>query len=149
MRVTRFDHAAVTVSSTQAALEFYVGVLGMRVVEAHELPTDKISTAFGLPGASGRSTRLAAGGDEVLFDIMEMTSDHGPATPPSIARVGTGHVAFEVEDLDGMLEHVRAAGGRPFSEPVRFDLNDGGAVVVCFLRDPDGNIVELSETVDS
>ena len=40
MKVKAFDHVAVTVSDSQKALEFYVGKLGLKQVEQHQLEGD-------------------------------------------------------------------------------------------------------------
>ncbi|MCC7495773.1 MAG: VOC family protein [Fimbriimonadaceae bacterium] len=57
--------------------------------------------------------------------------------------VGFKHLAFEIDDLDARHAALTAAGHQPGA------LIDCGALVpglrICFLRDPDGNIVELLE----
>ena len=60
MKVKAFDHVAITVSDTERALEFYVGKLGLRQVEQHQLEGEKCDMAGGMQGSRAQSTRLAA-----------------------------------------------------------------------------------------
>ena len=95
MKVTTFDHMAVTVSDTERALEFYVGKLGLRLAENHQLEGDKVDEANGLQGARAQSTRLLAPeSPDVLIDLLEYYVPEGqthitpmvrwgPATSPS------------------------------------------------------------------
>ena len=72
MKVRTFDHMAVTVSDTERALEFYVGKLGLRLAENHQLEGDKVDEANGLQGARAQSTRLLAPeSPDVLIDLLE------------------------------------------------------------------------------
>lgn len=57
--------------------------------------------------------------------------------------VGFKHLAFEVEDLDAAVADLRADGIEP--DPII----DCGSIVpglrICFLRDAEGNIIELMQ----
>ncbi len=68
------------------------------------------------------------------------------ANPPTVSRdderpvneAGYSHVCFETDDVEADLALAIAAGGRPHST-----VQDLGTARVGYLRDPDGNIVEL------
>lgn len=57
--------------------------------------------------------------------------------------VGFKHLAFQVDDLDGTVARLVAAGVS--SDPVINCQAMAAGLRVCFLRDPDGNILELME----
>jgi len=144
MKVTKLDHLAITVADTARSLEFYVGLLGLEQVEQHDLPSESIDTVFGLSGASGRSTRLCAPGTrEILIDIMEMYSPI-PGDVAPLGSLGGCHFALTVDDVFAATAELRAKGVPFLSDPVTFHVT-GGSVTVCFLRDPDGNFVELMQ----
>jgi len=144
MQVRRLDHLAITVADTARSLAFYVDLLGLEQVEQHELPSSSIDTVFGLSGASGRSTRLCAPGTrEILIDIMEMDSPI-PGSVAPLGALGGCHFALTVDDLATVVTDLRGKGVVFLSDPVTFHLTDG-SVTVCFLRDPDGNYVELMQ----
>jgi glyoxylase I family protein len=145
MQVRALNHIAVTVSDTQRSLDFYVGMLGLVQVEQHHLPMSSIDTVFGLTGASGTSTRLQVPGQpDILIDIMELSgAQEGTAVQP-LGSMGSTHMAFTVDNLDEVVAELKAKGVSFISDPVTFHLTDGSVTVV-FMRDPDGNHVELEE----
>ncbi|MEX1126236.1 MAG: VOC family protein [Acidimicrobiia bacterium] len=145
MRVKTFDHVAVTVSNTERALEFYVGQLGLRQVEQHQLEGASVDEANGLEGARAQSTRLQApGSPDILIDLLEYFEPEAHAQVTPMGSVGSCHFAIVVDDLPGAVAELRNKGVSFISDPVNFKLTEG-SVSVCFCRDPDGNYVELME----
>ena len=63
------------------------------------------------------------------------------ADPHWLGNPGTGHVAFLVDDLDAELERLTTAGVD--IEMPGFHPGGRSDVYVAFVRDPDGNHVEL------
>jgi glyoxylase I family protein len=61
------------------------------------------------------------------------------------SRVGAAHVCFEVDDVRGAYSTLRADGVEFISEP---HTDDAGTQWV-YMRDPDGNVVELIEEPSS
>ena len=145
MKVKAVDHLAVTVSDTERSLEFYVGKLGLRQVEQHQLEGEKCDEAGGTNGASAQSTRLAAPDTpHILLDLLEFFEPPGNKHITPMGSVGSCHFALTVEDLDASVDALRAQGVEFISGPVNFELTEG-SVSVCFCYDPDGNLVELME----
>ncbi len=54
------------------------------------------------------------------------------------------HVAFQVRDIDSLIEQLRAKGVGIETEPFQI-----GHERIAFLRDPDGYLIELNETTSS
>ena len=90
--------------------------------------------------------------DEAVNYFLGLPDQDGPeleltynfAAPAGGYDIGTGygHVALTVEDLDGTLEHLAGQGLEPERPP--YTVREGGSRL-CFVRDPDGYRVELSE----
>src|ERR687887_1020966 len=74
-------------------------------------------------------------------DRLELTVNVGREEPYEIGT-GYGHIALTVDDLDGTLERLAAAGIEPERPP--YTVSKGGSRL-CFVRDPDGYRVELIE----
>lgn len=55
-----------------------------------------------------------------------------------VSDLGYSHVAFEVEDLDDAFARAVSLGARPHGPP-----EDLGRARAAYLRDPDGNVIEL------
>jgi lactoylglutathione lyase len=78
-----------------------------------------------------------------LFDRREQLEQLGGGAEPS----GEGDRAaliFEVEDVDATLREVRGRGAPVAAEPA--DRSDWG-IRVAYVRDPDGNLIELNQPI--
>ena len=71
------------------------------------------------------------------------------STPRLVNEPGFGHIAFAVADVPKAREAVLAAGGAPVGEVVTLHLATGAHVTWCYVRDPEGNIIELQAVVPS
>ena len=124
----RILHTMLRVGDLKRSIDFYTGVLGMRLLRTTDRPEQKYSLAF------------VGYGDESDGAVLELTYNHG------VERydLGTayGHVAIEVPDAAAACAAVRAKGGSVTREagPVK-----GGSTVIAFVQDPDGYKIELIE----
>ena len=123
MRVDRLDHLVLTVASIEATVTFYTQVLGMDVV------------TFG----SGR-TALAFGTSKI--NLHEAGQEFEPkALRPT---PGSGDICLIVDDdIAGVVAQLAAAGVPVEEGPVE-RTGAAGPIVSCYLRDPDHNLIELS-----
>jgi catechol 2,3-dioxygenase-like lactoylglutathione lyase family enzyme len=145
MKVKAVDHFAVTVSDTERALEFYVGKLGLKQVEQHQLEGDGCDEVCGHKGTRAQSTRLIAEGTpDILIDLLELFEPQLEPLLPPFDAVGSCHFALTVDDLPGAVKELESKGVEFTSAPVAFEITSG-TVTVCFCKDPDGNYVELME----
>jgi predicted enzyme related to lactoylglutathione lyase len=64
-----------------------------------------------------------------------------------VNRTGFGHIAFSVDDVRLAKEAVLAAGGSSVGEIVTLQTATGSRVTWCYVRDPEGNIIELQSWV--
>jgi catechol 2,3-dioxygenase-like lactoylglutathione lyase family enzyme len=124
-----YDHVGVRVADRGRSLAFYAA-LGF-APEPGEGGVD--SRAVGLINAQGVRINLIFNGQpppdgrNVLMDVVEKWP-------------GWTHPAFVVDDLDEVLAWAHA-NSIPITEgPVLW-----GRRRVCFLRDPDGNVIEFDE----
>jgi len=60
-----------------------------------------------------------------------------------VNRPGFAHLAFEVEDVALARAEVMAHGGRAIGEVVTLTTQVGRRVTVCYVTDPEGNVIEL------
>lgn len=118
MKALAVHHVSINVNDVDAAVRFYVDVLGM------ELRNDR--PAFGFGGAW-----LDAGAGGQQLHLIEAP------VPDGLGQ----HFALLVEDLDATVAELRAYGAG-ISDPMPVgDSNHRQA----FLTDPSGNLVELHE----
>jgi lactoylglutathione lyase len=146
MSILGLDHAGLTVANLDRSLAFYEGLLGLPVAAISLVESPEIDAVVGHPGARLRIADLAlpSGG------VLELIVYEVPDDPPAAARhtqAGTAHIALQVSGLAELHARLVAARADLISiGPV--PITDGGAfegVVVLYLRDPDGNVIELIE----
>jgi catechol 2,3-dioxygenase-like lactoylglutathione lyase family enzyme len=100
-----------------------------------------IDAAIGSVASSCRGYMLA--GHNCYLELFEFSAPEpagpAPADLPPHAR-GLRHLCFFVDDL--ALEHARVLelGGQPLGS-----LQKAAGISAVYLRDPDGNIIELAE----
>jgi catechol 2,3-dioxygenase-like lactoylglutathione lyase family enzyme len=123
VHIDRLDHLVLTVASIEAAAEFYAQVLGMGVV------------TFG----AGR-TALTFGTSKI--NLHEAGKEFEPkARRPT---PGSADICLIVEDGIAEVMAQLAAAGVDIEEGPVPRTGATGPITSCYLRDPDGNLIELS-----
>ncbi|MDX1933221.1 MAG: VOC family protein [Capsulimonadales bacterium] len=145
----RVNHLNIVVSDMERSLAFYVGLLGMRITFETELSGEWIDTVVGLAGVRARCVFVQPEGGGCRFELLQYIEPSGAAIPENrlAHTLGLRHLAVEVNDLDADYARLTAAGVEAISAPVTvpFRLMDGIRKRLCYLRDPDGVIVEICE----
>lgn len=124
----KFLHTMIRVKDIDKSMDFYTKVLNMKF--DHKKRLDDCWLYF-----------LT---DEEDTCQIELT--YNDETPENGYENGTcfGHFAFKVESLDEFGKKLHDAGYEYLYEP--FDLN-GKGTRIAFVKDPDGNEIELIERV--
>lgn len=99
--IRRLDHVAVVVRDTDAALRHFGDHLGLEVVSTEELETPRV-----------RLTYLDLG--NALLQLVEPL-DGDSAVAEHLARHGEGlhHIAFGVDDVEGVANQLAPDGAPP------------------------------------
>ena len=122
----RLLHTMLRVGDLQRSIDFYTGVLGMKLLRQKDYPDGKFTLAF------------VGYGDESEQAVIELT--HNWDTKSYDLGNGFGHIAVAVPDAYKACEAVAAKGGkvtRP-AGPMKH-----GTTVIAFVEDPDGYKIEL------
>jgi len=122
----RLLHTMLRVGDLHRSIDFYTKSMGMQLLRTTDRPEQKYSLAF--VGFAEESQQAA----------IELTYNYG-VTSYEIGT-GYGHIAIGVEDIEGVCERVRTAGGQVTREPGPVK---GGTTVIAFVQDPDGYKIEL------
>jgi glyoxylase I family protein len=127
IEVLGLDHVVLRVRDAEAALRFYRDALGC--------PVERRSDALGL-------IQLRAG--RSLIDLVPVDGPLGRAggPPPGDGR-NVDHVALRIASFDreALSAHLRAHGIEPGDVGERYGAEGNGPSM--YVRDPDGNVVEL------
>lgn len=131
MRISAYDHVGIRVTDRARALAFYER-LGFVVDEA--LSNERVAEM-----TTPQDVRI-----NLIFngvstpDGRNILLDHPDKWP------GFTHAAFVVDRLQTVLDWARREGVAITEGPV-----DWGRRLTCFLRDPDGNVLEFNQLVDA
>lgn len=122
----RLLHTMLRVGNLQRSIDFYTGVLGMRLLRQKDYPEGKFTLAF------------VGYGDETGNTVIELTYNWG--TDHYDLGTGYGHIAIEVDDVYEAVEELRNRGGKVIREAGPMNA---GTTIIAFIEDPDGYPIEL------
>lgn len=124
----RILHTMLRVGDLPRSIDFYTGVLGMKLLRQHDFPGGKFTLAF------------VGYQDESASAVIELTYNYGVER----YELGSayGHIALEVENAAAACSAVRERGGKVIREagPMAH-----GSTVIAFVEDPDGYKIEFIE----
>ena len=126
MRVNRIDHLVLTVADIDRSVEFYTRVMGMDKIEFGE---GRIALAFG-----EQKINLHQLGQEFepkAKNVRQGSADLCFIVDTSIAQAITEFRQQGIEIIEGPVDRTGARGN----------------IVSAYLRDPDGNLIEVSNYV--
>ncbi|MFC6823617.1 VOC family protein [Halopelagius fulvigenes] len=134
----RAHHVGITVDDLDRSVEFYGDVLGFDVIDRFTVSGDAFATAVGVDGATGRFAHLDA--DGVRVELVEYDPAGEDVPTEEVNHSGAKHLGFAVDDIDSFHESL-PSDVETLSEP---QTTESGSRV-CFLRDPESNLVEIIE----
>lgn len=142
----KYVHTNLITSDWKRLAGFYVQVFGCKLIlPQRHLSGDWLSKGTGVANAqiNGAHLRLPGYGDHgPTLELFEYKDPVSRPTPVANEK-GLGHLAFEVDDVEAVLEKVLAFGGKHYGEVVRHPVPGVGQLTFVYTRDPDGNILEL------
>lgn len=131
-------HVGVTVTDLDRAVAFYRDVLGLAVLDRFTVSGEAFARAVDVEGATGSFAHLDAGGARV--ELVEYSPAGEAASADRVDQPGAKHLGVAVEDLDAFYEDL-PDGVETLSEP----RTTASGTRILFVRDPEGNLVELLE----
>jgi catechol 2,3-dioxygenase-like lactoylglutathione lyase family enzyme len=144
MTIQRMDHVGVVVDDLAAAIEFFVE-LGLELQGEASVEGRWVDRIVGLDGVRAEIAMLQTPDGHGRLELSKFHTPptrsadrHAPANTPGIR-----HVAFAVEDIDTLLAGLRARGAELVGELERYE----DSYRLCYVRGPEGIIVELAERI--
>ena len=148
--ITGVHHFSFSVQDIERTIDFYTGVLGVKLQSRARNTYDTLGTAlFGTKWGINQEhadLELAVvniGGTRVEFIEYKDPPNQPYHKNPSIA--GSAHLCFKVDDIEETRKRLEAAGVE-FHAPIQSFMEEGRIEWKwCYFRDPDGIILELVE----
>jgi catechol 2,3-dioxygenase-like lactoylglutathione lyase family enzyme len=144
MTIRRMDHVGIVVDDLAAATEFF-GELGLELQGEGRVEGRSVDRVVGLEGVRAEVAMMRTPDGH---GRLELTKFHSPSTQgdnrdaPANAP-GIRHITFAVEDIDAVVAGLRARGAELVGELERYE----DSYRLCYVRGPEGIIVELAEQI--
>ena len=140
MSAIRWHHASLTVAAVDPAIAFFSAVFGFEPLFIERGMRDDIVALTGKEGLSCDFTQMRSDAYPLILQLIAFTSDDG-APPEADAppwRPGSGHVAFHVDDFDGVVANALTHGAEALGKAITFP---GGRSI--YLRAPGDAFFEI------
>lgn len=142
----KFAHTNIITDDWKRLADFYIKVFGCRLLPPErDLSGEWLEKSTGVENAHIRGVHLVLPGFEGNSPTLEIFQyDENIENSTSVAnRKGFGHIAFVVDDVGQMYEKVIENGGSAVGKIVENEIKSAGIITFVYVRDIDGNIIEL------
>ena len=144
MTIQRMDHVGIVVDDLAAATEFFAE-LGLELQGEGTVDGRWVDSVVGLEGVRVDYAMMQTPDGNGRLELVKFHSPssegdnrHAPANAP-----GLRHLAFAVKDIDAVVARLRARGAELVGELERYE----DSYRLCYVRGPEGIIIELAEQI--
>jgi catechol 2,3-dioxygenase-like lactoylglutathione lyase family enzyme len=143
--ITNFVHIGLVVEDLDEMVRF-LALLGFDCAEPGVFSGEWIDRIIGLENVTVEVVMARAPDGSDVFEVARFHSPFAGAGEPAPAtnRPGLRHIALNVDDVRGVVDVVREAGWDTVGEIVDYQ----NMFLLCYVRGPEGLIVELAERLD-
>jgi catechol 2,3-dioxygenase-like lactoylglutathione lyase family enzyme len=144
MAIQRMDHVGIVVDDLAAATAFFVE-LGLELQGEGSVEGGWVDRVVGLEGVRAEIAMMETPDGHGRLELTRFHAPSGRAGDPHAAAntAGIRHVAFAVDDVDAIVAGLRARGTELVGELERYR----DRYRLCYVRGPEGIIVELAERI--
>jgi catechol 2,3-dioxygenase-like lactoylglutathione lyase family enzyme len=140
MTLQRMDHVGVIVDDLAGAIEFFTE-LGLEVQGRFSVSGAEVDRIVGLEGVENDAAMMRTPDGHGRLELIQFNAPpaEGDAHAPVNTR-GLRHLCFAVDDIEATLARLQA-------ELVGELVDYGDSYRLCYVRGPEGIIVELAEKI--
>jgi predicted enzyme related to lactoylglutathione lyase len=146
IRSARYVHTNLIARDWRRLARFYQDVFGcVPVPPERDLSGAEMEAGTGVPGARLRGVHLrlpGRGADGPTLEVFEYTHN-APEVERAVNRPGFAHIAFAVDSVAEARDEVLSHGGTALGDVVTVAVSATSRVTWCYVKDLEGNIIEL------
>ncbi|WCK52489.1 VOC family protein [Aneurinibacillus sp. Ricciae_BoGa-3] len=144
MKINRLDHVGITVNDLSKAKAFFLN-FGLEVQGEWEWEGDQLDQVAGLNDVKVACVGLGMPDGQAWIELIKFytPSDEKDIQQPFANTLGIRHIAFAVEDIEAIVAKLKKKGTEIFSEIQQYEES----YKLCFVRGPEGIILELAEKI--
>ncbi|MDQ6895183.1 MAG: VOC family protein [Actinomycetota bacterium] len=143
--IRRFDHVGITVADLDTVLGFFLQ-LGFELEgERAFIEGEFLDTVIGIPHSRTEIAMLRPPDDGTRLELSSFVRpDHETGSPAAMANeLGLRNVAFEVDDLQAVVDRLEADGYRLVGGIGEYE----NLWRMAYVRGPEGIIVSLAQRI--
>src|SRR4051794_1612387 len=143
--IRRFDHVGITVADLDSVAAFFLG-LGFEIEGRMVMEGEFVDTVIGIPDSRSEIVMLRPPGGGTGLELSSFIQpSHEPGSPDAMStELGLRNIAFEVDDLDAILDRLAADGYRLVGGVGQYE----DMWRMAYVRGPEGIIVSLAHRID-
>jgi len=138
------DHVGIVVDDLAAATAFFVE-LGLELEGEATVEGRVVDRINGLEGVRAAIAMMRTPDGHRRLELIKYHTPPGPSRDPRAPANAPGirHLCFAVEGIDDLLERLRAHGAELVGELEQYE----NSYRLCYVRGPEGIILELAEQI--
>jgi catechol 2,3-dioxygenase-like lactoylglutathione lyase family enzyme len=140
--ITSFAHIGLVVEDLDETVRFLT-LLGFDCGEPAVYSGEWIDRIIALENATVEVVMARGPDGSDFFEVVRFRSPSAvpQESMPPVNRPGLRHIAFTVDDVRGVVDRIRKAGWETIGEIVNYE----NIFLLCYVRGPEGLIIELAE----
>ena len=144
MKIHRIDHVGVVVNDLPAAKAFFLD-FGLEMLGEGKVEGEWVERIIGLQDVKVAYVMLRTPDGEANIELVKFhtPSDEKGMQRPLANTLGIRHIAFVVEDIEAIVAKLKKNGTELFGEIQNYE----NAYKLCYVRGPEGIILELAEQI--
>ena len=148
MKIHRIDHVGVIVNDLPVAKAFFLD-FGLEVQWEGELEGEWLDQIVGLNDVKTAYVMLRMPDGQANLELVKFyrPSDERGIQQSFANTMGIRHIAFVVEDIEAIVAKLKKKGMETFSEIQTATAYENTRYKLCYIRGPEGIILELAEQV--
>jgi catechol 2,3-dioxygenase-like lactoylglutathione lyase family enzyme len=142
MTIQRMHHVGIVVDDLAAAVAFFAE-LGLELEGETTIEGPSVDRVVGLDGVRSEIAMMRTPDGHARLELTKFHTPAGRGGDPGAPAnaLGIRHVTFAVEGIDDVLHRLRAHGAELVGELEQY----GNSYRLCYIRGPEGIIIELAE----
>ena len=142
--IKRMDNVGIVVDDLKAAIAFFVE-LGLELEGEATVEGQWVDRVVGLDGVRSDIAMLRSPDGHGRLELSKFLAPTAVSAEPDapVNTLGMGRIMFAVDDIDAVVARLRARGAELVGEVERYE----DSYRLCYVRGPEGIIVELAEQI--
>jgi catechol 2,3-dioxygenase-like lactoylglutathione lyase family enzyme len=146
MKIQHVDHIGIVVNDLPAAKSFFVD-LGFTLLGEATMQGERVGRIIGLTDVRDDLVMLQAPDGQLNIELVKFHQpvDQNGIRPAQANTLGLRHLCFQVDDVEGIVDTLKHKGHELVGEILTYE----DSYKLCYIRGPEGIIIELAESLET